>query len=45
MESFPVLYVLMRNDLASMNSGKGMAQNMQQQNMPSVKNAITKYKK
>ena len=26
METFPVLYVLMRNDLASMNSGKGMAQ-------------------
>lgn len=26
MESFPVLYVLMRTDLDSLNSGKGMAQ-------------------
>ena len=26
MEQFPVLYVLMRTDLASMNAGKGMAQ-------------------
>ncbi len=25
-EAFPVLYILMRNDLASMNAGKGMAQ-------------------
>lgn len=25
-ESFPVLYILMRTDLASMNAGKGMAQ-------------------
>jgi len=25
-ETFPVLYILMRNDLASMNAGKGMAQ-------------------
>lgn len=25
-DSFPVLYILMRNDLASMNAGKGMAQ-------------------
>jgi len=29
-ETFPVLYILMRSDLASMNPGKAMAQELKQ---------------